>query len=91
MNADAKTPPKYNPKLVEETMLIEIIEQHPTRLTVGELVSRIAADPGDDQEVETATAAIRNLRRSALVCYRDDDELVEPTQAALHAYALLAR
>lgn len=90
MDADAKTPPKYSPKLVEETMLIEIIEQHPLRLTVGELVLRIVADPDDNREVETAKEAIRNLRRSGLARYRDDDELVEPTQAALHAHALLA-
>ncbi len=70
-------------------MLIEIIEQHPTRLTVDELVSRIVADRDDGREVETATEAIRNLRRSALVRYHDDDELVEPTQAALRSYALL--
>lgn len=90
MSADAKAPPKYDPKLVEETMLIEIIEQHPTRLTVGELVSRIVADPDDSREVETATEAIRSLRRSTLIRYRGDDELVEPTQAALRAHALLA-
>jgi hypothetical protein len=78
----SKVPPKYASKLVEETMLIEIIEQHPLRLTIGELVLRIVADPDDSREVETATEAIRNLRRSVLVRYRDDDDLVEPTQAA---------
>lgn len=90
MDTDAKTPPKYTPKLVEETMLIEIIEQHPLRLTISELVLRIVADPDDNREVETATEAIRNLRRSAVVRYRHDDELVEPTQAALHVHHLLA-
>jgi hypothetical protein len=89
MDASAKTPPKYNPKLVEETMLIEIIELHPTRLTGDELVLRIVADPDDVREVKTAIEAIRNLKRSALVRHRCD-KLVEPTPAALHSYELLA-
>lgn len=67
MSADATTPAKYDPELVGETILIEIIEQHPTRLMVGELVLRIVADPDDGMEVEIATEAIRDLRRSALV------------------------
>jgi DNA-binding transcriptional ArsR family regulator len=89
MNSDCVAPPKYNPKLVGEAILLEIVEQHPIRLTVGELALRIVADPDDGMEVETATHAIRDLRRSGLVRYRNDDQVVEPTQAALCAHDLL--
>jgi aryl-alcohol dehydrogenase-like predicted oxidoreductase len=88
MTSDAATPPKYNPKLVEHAILVEVIEQHPSRLTIRELTLRIVSDPDDSTEVETATDAIRDLRRSGLVRYRNDDQLVEPTQAALRAHAL---
>jgi hypothetical protein len=89
VTGDTATPPKYNPTLVGETILIEIIEQHPTRLTVDELALRIVSDPDDSGEVEAATDAIRDLRRACLVRYRNDDRLVEPTQAALRAHELL--
>jgi hypothetical protein len=83
------TPPKYNSTRVGEVILIEIIEQHPARLTVDELALRIVSDPDDGEEVETATDAVRDLRRACLVRYRNDDRLVEPTQAALRAHELL--
>jgi hypothetical protein len=81
---------KYNPELVGQVVLIEVIEQHPARLTVDELALRIVTDPADSLEVEAATDAVRDLRRSGLVRYRNDDLLVEPTQAALRAVALLS-
>jgi hypothetical protein len=90
MTADTPIPPKYNPALVEQVILEEAIELHPQRLTVGELSLRIVADPDDRMEVETVTHAIRDLRRSGLFRYRNDDQLVEPTHAALRACALLA-
>jgi hypothetical protein len=90
MTALAATPPKYNPEIVGEVILTEVIEHHPTRLTVDELALRIVADPNDDEEVDTATDAVRDLRRSGLVRYRSDDLLVEPTQAALRAFELLS-
>lgn len=88
--ADRATPPKYNPELVGQVILIEVIEHHPARLTVDELALRIVADPDDTTEVETATEAVRDLRRSGLIRYRNDDEVVEPTHAALRAYTLFS-
>lgn len=82
------TPPKYDPTLVEQVILEEAIELHPQRLTVGELSLRIVSDPEDSMEVETATHAIRDLRRSGLLRYRNDDEVVEPTHAAFRAAAI---
>jgi len=90
MAADGTTPPKYDPMKVGHALLSEVIEQHPARLTVDELVLRVVAAPEDGREVETATDAVRDLRRACLVRYRNDDELVEPTQAALLAHALFA-
>lgn len=90
MNTDASTPPKYNLALVARVILEEAVELRPQRLTVGELTLRIVADPDDSREVETATQAIHDLRRSGLFRFRNDDLVVEPTQAALCAYSLLA-
>lgn len=87
--AGRATPPKYDPALVEQLILEEAIELYPQRLTVGELSLRIVADPDDGLEVETAIHAIRDLRRSGLFRYRNDDQVVEPTHAALRAAQLL--
>jgi hypothetical protein len=85
----AHVPPQYNPEIVGQAILDEVVEQHPLRLTIGELTGRIVADPSDATEVGTARHAIRDLRRACLVRYRNDDELVEPTQAAIRAHELL--
>lgn len=89
MPGDATTPPKYDPTKVGQALLFEVFEQHPAHLTVEELVLRIVGDSDDDREIEIATRAVRELRRSGLVQY-GDDEIVEPTPAALHAHALFA-
>jgi DNA-binding transcriptional ArsR family regulator len=89
MARDALSSPNYDPELVERAILEEVIDRHPERLTVHELALRIVADPDDGLEVDTATNAIRELRRSGLIRYRNDDEVVDPTQAALRAHALL--
>lgn len=83
------TPPKYDPEAVAQAIFIEAVEHRPLRLTVDELVMRVVSDPGDGEEVETATDALRDLRRSGLVRYRNDDRLVEVTQAGLRAHELL--
>ncbi len=89
MITDTDTPPKYDPEIVARVILIEIIEQHPLRLTVDELALRIVRDPDDGDEFETATNAVRDLRRAGVVRYRNDDRLVGPTQAAMRTYELL--
>jgi len=86
-NAGAR--PQYNPELVERTVLEEVIELHPERLTIDELVLRTATDPDDSAGVETIRQAIRDLRRSGLLRYRNGEEIVEPTHAAMTAYGLL--
>jgi hypothetical protein len=90
MTDGAKTPPKYNSALVEQAILEVAIELHPQHLTIGELSSKIVSDSNDRKEVETVAQAIRDLKRSGLLSYRDVNEVVEPTHAALRAFALLA-
>lgn len=86
---DRDTPPKYDLAIVEAAILEIAAELHPRHLTARELSLRIVSDAGDRREVETAAQAIRNLREFGLFRGRDD-EIVEPTQAALRAVALLA-
>lgn len=74
---------------LERTTLVEVIELHPERLTIEELIVRTATNPDDFKKADAIRQAIRDLRRSGLVRYRNDDELVEPTHAALAAYELL--
>jgi hypothetical protein len=86
---DNKTHPKYDTATVEAVLLEIAAELHPERLSSGLLTLRIVSNPDDDREVETAAQAIRNLREFGLFKVRDD-EIVEPTPAALRAVALLA-
>lgn len=88
MTTDSDTPPKYNLAIVEGAVLEIAAELHPEHLSAGALKLRIVSDPDDEREVETAAQAIRGLREFGLFCDRDD-EIVEPTPAALHAVALL--
>jgi hypothetical protein len=74
---------------LERTVLHEIVELHPERLTIRELVLRIARDPGDEAAEDRVRIAARELRQSGLARYRNDDEVVEPTHAALRAFVLL--
>jgi hypothetical protein len=90
MTTGSGTPPKYNPVKVGQALLREVIELHPTHLTVDELTQRIVADPADRKEVNTVTKAMSELRQSGLLHHRDDERTVEPTPAALHAFTLLA-
>lgn len=87
---DNQTHPKYDTATVETVLLEIAAELHPEHLSAGGLTLRIVVDPDDDREVETAAQAIRNLREFGL--FRDrDDESVEPTPAALRAFALLTQ
>jgi hypothetical protein len=88
VTADNDTPPKYDLAIVESAVLEIAAELHPEHLSAGELTLRIVSDPDDDREVETAGKAIRGLREFGLFKVRDD-EIVEPTPAALRAVALL--
>jgi hypothetical protein len=86
---DSETPPKYNVAMVEAVILEVAAELHPEHLSAGRLSLKIVSNPDDDREIATAAQAIRNLRGYGLFSDRDD-EIAEPTPAALRAVALLA-
>lgn len=85
---DSETPPQYDVATVEAVILEVAAELHPQHLTAGDLSLRIVGNANDTREVETAAKAIKGLREFGLFAVRDD-EIVEPTPAALRACALL--
>lgn len=89
MGAGSAIPPGCPPEALERTVLEQVIELLPVRMTVAELCSWIATNPEDDREVEAIREAIRDLKRSGLLRYRNDDQVVEPTQAGAHAFTVL--
>lgn len=80
--------PAVNLQQIEQTVLETVIELHPDHLTISELILRIA-DDRDPLEREDVRFAIRDLRASGLLRYRGDDQVVEPTHAAIRAAGLL--
>jgi hypothetical protein len=89
MPSGADLPPKYNIATVEAVILEVAAELHPQNLTAKELALKIIHDPDDAREVETAAQAIRGLREFGLFADRED-EIAQPTPAALRACVLLA-
>jgi hypothetical protein len=85
---EADTSPNYNVAIVEAVLLEIAAELHPEHLSTGGLLLKIVSDPDDAREIETGVQAIRNLREFGLFADRDD-EIVQPTPAALRACALL--
>lgn len=85
---EADTSPNYNVAIVEAVLLEIAAELHPEHLSTGGLLLKIVSDPDDAREIDTGVQAIRNLREFGLFAVRDD-EIVEPTPAALRACALL--
>jgi len=90
MSTNAPPFAKYNPKLVGEAILIEVVLERPARLTCGELLLRIVGDQSDAREVKTATDAIHELQQSGLLDSQNNGRVVEPTEAAIRTFELLA-
>lgn len=86
--ADGDVPPKYDVAKIEAVVLEVAAELHPERLSTGGLLLKVIGNPDDTREIDTASQAVRNLREFGLFARRDD-EIVEPTPAALRAVALL--
>ena len=85
---------------VESAVLHQLLELHPTRLTLAELVREMAGDSGggrsaggDDgggfAERDAVERAVRDLSAAGLL--HRGDQFVEPTRAALRFSALLDR
>jgi hypothetical protein len=85
---DRETPPQYDVAKVEAVILQVAAELHPQNLTARDLALRIVGNANDTREINTATQAIKGLREFGLFAARDD-EIVEPTTAALRACDLL--
>lgn len=74
----------------ERTILEEVIETDPkTRLTIEELILSAASDPDSLEEADEIKLAVRELRRSGLIRYRNGEEILEATPAALAAFEIL--
>lgn len=80
--------PNYDVAIVEAVVLEVATELHPEHLSTEGLLRKIVSDPNNAKEIETGIQAIRNLREFGLFTQRDD-EVVEPSPAALRAVALL--
>ena len=91
MKTEVSTRAEPDPELIERAVLEEVVELLPVRLTVSELCQKITAGSQDKRRTETVRHAIRDLRGWGLVRYRDDDQLVEPTSAAVHFSDLFNR
>jgi hypothetical protein len=76
---------------VESAVLHQLLELHPTRLTLAELIREIAGgDRGDAfAERDAVERAVRDLSAAGLV--HRGEQFVEPTRAALRFSDLLDR
>lgn len=79
---------------VESAVLRQLLELHPTRLTLAELVrelsgGRSAGDGGGFAERDAVERAVRDL--SAVGLLHRSEHFVEPTRAALRFSDLLDR
>jgi hypothetical protein len=85
---DGPIPPKYDVAVVEAVILEVAAELDPEHFSTGALLLKVVGDPDDAREIETGVQAIRSLREVGLFTHRED-EIVEPTPAAVRAVNLL--
>ncbi|HXQ89194.1 MAG TPA: hypothetical protein VN733_06095 [Solirubrobacterales bacterium] len=74
---------------VESAVMRQLLDLHPTRLTLAELVRELCGDRGDFAERDAVERAVRDLSAVGLLHRRED--FVEPTRAALRLSDLLDR
>jgi hypothetical protein len=78
---------------VESAVLHQLLELHPARLTLAELIREIAGgdrgDGGGFAERDAVERAVRDLSAAGLV--HRSEQFVEPTRAALRFSDLLDR
>lgn len=88
LKPEEPTPPKYDVAVVEAVILEVAAELDPEHFSTGALLLKIVGGPDDAREIETGVQAIRSLREVGLFRHRDN-EIVEPTPAAVRAVQLL--
>lgn len=74
---------------VESAVLRQLLDLHPTRLTLAELIRELGGSRGGFAERDGVERAVRDL--SAVGLLHRGDEFVEPTRAALRFNDLLDR
>lgn len=74
---------------VESAVLRQLLDLHPTRLTVAELVRELCGDRGGFAERDAVERAVRDLTAAGLL--HQGEEFVAPTRAALRFSELLDR
>jgi hypothetical protein len=74
---------------VESAVLRQLLDLHPTRLTLAELVRELGGDRGGFAERDAVERAVRDL--SAVGLLHRGAEFIEPTRAALRFSDLLDR
>lgn len=75
------------PTELERIVITEILQLYP--LTISELIIRVASNPDDGATEDRVRIITRDLRRDGVVRYRNNDEVVEPTRAAIRMDELL--
>jgi predicted transcriptional regulator len=74
---------------VESAVLQQLLDLHPTQLTVAELVRELGADRAGFAERDAVERAIRDLSAAGLL--HEGERFVAPTRAALRFSQLLDR
>lgn len=74
---------------VESTVLRQLLDLHPTRLTIDELTREVVGGRGGFAERDAVERAVRELTATGLL--HQADEFVMPTRAALRFSELLDR
>lgn len=74
---------------VESAVLRQLLDLHPARLTVAELMREVGGDRGGFAEHDAVERAVRELAAVGLL--HRGDEFVTPTRAALRFSELLDR
>ncbi|HEV2791417.1 MAG TPA: hypothetical protein VGV69_09000 [Solirubrobacterales bacterium] len=72
---------------VESAVLRQLLELHPTRLTMGELTREFSSRGGGFAERDAVERAVRELAATGLL--HQGEEFVAPTRAALRFSELL--
>jgi hypothetical protein len=73
---------------VESALLQRVLDLHPGRVTVAELIRDLAGEDADFGTRDAVERAIRELTGAGLL-HRTDDGLLTPTRAAVHFGELL--